>query len=229
MILLLFFCLQVCSFASAPTGLCRPESWPPERTRARPLWFFIRWSWWAVAAWGSLRSRCSLCTMRWDCQPPEMPPGSFSEGFCVVVSLWRTTSPPRQTATGRKWSWMARTFRLTSWTRQARRTTPPFEITTSAVVKASCWSFPSQSTSPSQQHLSSGVTTTVHEQISWLSQLLNVNNCLKSTKVRKPFDRSCAYITAFQKVHHFLPWSSQLTKQCSSDARVGVFLSNLSL
>lgn len=35
-----FFCLWV--LASDPAGLCRPESWPPARTRARPLWFFIR-------------------------------------------------------------------------------------------------------------------------------------------------------------------------------------------
>lgn len=34
---------SVCRFVVlASAGLCRPESWPPARTRARPLWFFIR-------------------------------------------------------------------------------------------------------------------------------------------------------------------------------------------
>lgn len=120
------------------------------------------------------------------CPRSETPPPRSFTRPCVVGSLWRTTSPPRRTATGRKWSWTAKTFRSTSWTRRARRTTPPFGITTSAAAKASCWSSPSRSTSPSRPRLSSGATAKRrHAQISRQPQLLNVNERLKSTEVRK--------------------------------------------
>lgn len=71
-------------------------------------------------------------------------------------SSWRTTSPPKPTATGRRWCWTARTCRLTFWTRRVKKTTQPSGITISAVARASCSSSPSQSTSHSQQRRSSG-------------------------------------------------------------------------
>ena len=78
--------------------------------------------------------------------PPPSPPSS----------LWRTTSPPRRTATGRRWCWTARRSRSTSWTRRARRTTPPSGTTTSAAARASCSCSPSRSKSPSAPPWSSG-------------------------------------------------------------------------
>lgn len=71
--------------------------------------------------------------------------------FYPPCSLLKTMSPPKQTATERKWCWMERRYRLTSLTQLGKRTTQPSEITTSAVARVSSVYFPSQNWNHLQQ------------------------------------------------------------------------------
>lgn len=65
-------------------------------------------------------------------------------------------SPPRPTATGKRWFWTGRRSRSTFWTQLARKTMLPSGTTTSAAGRASSWSSPSRSTSLSLPPWSSG-------------------------------------------------------------------------
>lgn len=78
--------------------------------------------------------------------------------LCYIppCSLLKTTSPPKQTATGRKWCWMERRYRLTSLTQLDKRTMQPSEITTSAAARVSSVYSPSQNWSHLQQQSTSG-------------------------------------------------------------------------
>ena len=76
-----------------------------------------------------------------------------------LCSLWRTTSLPKLTVTGRRWCWMERRSKSTSWTRRDKRTTPPYGTTTSAAARASFASTPSQSWSRLRQPWTSGTVS----------------------------------------------------------------------
>lgn len=69
----------------------------------------------------------------------------------LFSSLLKTTSPLKQTVTGRKWCWMERRCKLTSLIQPGKRTTQPSGITTSEVARVSSAYFPSQSWSLLQQ------------------------------------------------------------------------------
>lgn len=154
------FSLGVCS----ESHVClSAEPWQPRSRKARTLWPCTKWSWWAVEEWGSRPSRSSLCMTRWETSRRDQ----FERVSCVWLrvspppgSLWRTTSPPKQTVTGRRWCWTERRSRSTSWTRRDRRTTPPYGTTTSAAARASSAFSPSQSWSRSRRRWTSGTVST---------------------------------------------------------------------
>ncbi|KAG7262633.1 hypothetical protein CRUP_007863 [Coryphaenoides rupestris] len=149
-------------------GLTRPR--PPAREPG--WWWWGRGSAWISAGRRRRRRRRRSYPRPAVCQrvvlgclshnhghrksPRARTPWPSSESHHGGECSWRTMSPPRRTATGRRWCWTARRCRLTFWTRRARRTTLPSGTTTSAAERASSASSPSPSWSRSPPPWTSG-------------------------------------------------------------------------
>lgn len=76
--------------------------------------------------------------------------------FVFFPSLLKIMSPPKQTATGKRWFWMGKKSKLIYWTQQGRRTMLQLETTTSEAEKAFFASSLLQSWNPLQQLRTSG-------------------------------------------------------------------------
>lgn len=76
--------------------------------------------------------------------------------FFFFSSLLKTMSPPKQTATGKRWFWMGKKSKLIYWIQQGRRTMLQLETTTSEVEKVFFASSLLQSWNPLQRLQTSG-------------------------------------------------------------------------
>lgn len=80
----------------------------------------------------------------------------YHDFLLFFSSLLKIMNPPKQTATGKRWSWMGKKYKLIYWTQQGRRTMLQLETTTSEVEKAFFVSSLLQNWNPLQQLQTSG-------------------------------------------------------------------------